>query len=119
MLIIGCDYQPGFQQIAGVEIENGEYVEKQLEHDQGEAERFYRDLKLRGVPVRVGMEATINVIDGRCSRLRSAAMAIGHATRNPHRTNNDTFSAGESARPARRRVLAVVRSGRTRPWRDP
>lgn len=58
MLIIGCDYHPGFQQIAGVEMETGECVEKQLEHEQGEAEKFYRDLKLKGVPVRVGMEAT-------------------------------------------------------------
>jgi transposase len=58
MLIIGCDYHPGFQQIAGVEVESGEYVERQLEHKPGEAEKFYRELKAKGVPVRVGMEAT-------------------------------------------------------------
>ena len=32
--------------------------ERQLNHSDGEAERFYRDLHSRGVQVRVGMEAT-------------------------------------------------------------
>jgi transposase len=52
------DYHPSFQQIAFVNKETGEYEERQLNHSEGEAEKFYRDLKLRGVPVRVGMEAT-------------------------------------------------------------
>ena len=30
----------------------------QLQHSSGEAEKFYRDLKLKGLQVRVGMEAT-------------------------------------------------------------
>ena len=38
--------------------ETGEYDERELNHSDGEAERFYRDLKQRGVLVRVGMEAT-------------------------------------------------------------
>src|SRR6266704_551551 len=38
--------------------ENGEYVEQELNHSDGEAERFYRKLKEKGVSVRVGMEAT-------------------------------------------------------------
>jgi len=58
MLIIGCDYHPSFQQIAWVDMETGECGERRLEHHDGEAEKFYRDLKLREVPVRVGMEAT-------------------------------------------------------------
>jgi len=58
MLIIGCDYHPDFQQIAWVDAKTGECGERQLRHSDGEAERFYRDLKLKGVPVRVGMEAT-------------------------------------------------------------
>jgi len=37
--------------------ETGEYGE-QVNHSDGEAERFYRELKERGVSVRVGMEAT-------------------------------------------------------------
>src|ERR1700737_717443 len=58
MIIIGVDYHPSFQQIAFVDKETGEYSERQLNHSDGEAEKFYRDLKLRGVSVRVGMEAT-------------------------------------------------------------
>jgi transposase len=38
--------------------ETGEYRERRLNHSDGEAEQFYRDLKLQGVQVRVGMEAT-------------------------------------------------------------
>ena len=57
MLIIGCDYHPGFQQIAFVDTDTGEFEERRLEHSQ-EAEGFYRGLKERGVSVRVGMEAS-------------------------------------------------------------
>jgi transposase len=57
MLIIGCDYHPGFQQIAFVDNETGELEERRLKHPE-EAERFYRDLWERGVKVRVGMEAS-------------------------------------------------------------
>ena len=58
MLIIGCDYHPSVQQIAWADAETGECGEKRLMHSDGEAERFYRELKQRGVQVRVGMEAT-------------------------------------------------------------
>src|SRR5499427_8613302 len=58
MWIIGCDYHPRMQEVALMETETGEYDERQLSHDCGEAEKFYRDLKQRGVNVRVGMEAT-------------------------------------------------------------
>jgi transposase len=58
MLIIGLDYHPNFQQIAFADNETGEYGERRLLHDDGEAERFYRDLKQRGVKLRIGMEAT-------------------------------------------------------------
>jgi transposase len=57
MLIIGADYHPSFQQIAFFSEEIGECGERRLNHDDGEAERFYRDLKQRGISVRVGMEA--------------------------------------------------------------
>jgi len=57
MLIIGCDYHPGFQQIAYVDTETGELQERRLSHPE-EAEKFYRDLWERGVRVRVGMEAS-------------------------------------------------------------
>jgi Transposase len=57
-MIIGVDYHPSFQQIAFFVEETGEYGERQLNHGEGEAERFYRDLKRQGIRVRVGMEAT-------------------------------------------------------------
>jgi transposase len=57
MIIIGCDYHPGFQQIAFVDTETGELQERRLEHHQ-EAEKFYRDLATQGIKVRVGMEAS-------------------------------------------------------------
>jgi len=57
MLIIGCDYHLDFQPIAWVDAETRECGERKLRHSDGEAESFYRDLKLKGVRVRVGMEA--------------------------------------------------------------
>jgi transposase len=58
MMIIGVDYHPSFQQIAFLIEETGEYDEQRLNHEGEEAERFYRDLKRKGIRVRVGMEAT-------------------------------------------------------------
>jgi transposase len=58
MLIIGVDYHPSFQQIAFMDEKTGEYEERRLNHSDREAEKFYRELKQRGVSVRVGMEAT-------------------------------------------------------------
>ena len=58
MMLLGVDYHPSFQQVAFLVEETGECGERQLNHDHGEAERFYRDLHERGVRVRVGMEAT-------------------------------------------------------------
>jgi transposase len=57
-MLIGVDYHPSFQQIAFFEEETGEFGERQLNHSDGEAERFYRHLQQRGIRVRVGMEAT-------------------------------------------------------------
>jgi transposase len=57
MIIIGCDYHPGFQQIAWLETATGELQERRLGHKE-EAERFYRELKTQGRTVRVGMEAS-------------------------------------------------------------
>src|SRR5260370_41970134 len=57
-MLIGVDYHPGFQQIAFFEEETGECGEQELNHSEGQAEEFYRNLKQRGICVRVGMEAT-------------------------------------------------------------
>jgi hypothetical protein len=58
MMIIGVDYHPSFQAIAFLMEETGECGEQELNHSDGQAEKFYRDLKQRGICVRVGMEAT-------------------------------------------------------------
>jgi len=58
MMIIGVDYHPSFQTIASLIEETGECDEQELNHSDGQAEKFYRDLKQRGICVRVGMEAT-------------------------------------------------------------
>ncbi len=57
MIIIGCDYHPGFQQMAFVDTETGDCGEQRIEHSEG-AEKFYRDLAAQGKKVRVGMEAS-------------------------------------------------------------
>jgi transposase len=57
MMIIGCDYHPGFQQIAFIDTETGECGEHRLPHRE-ETEKFYRDLAAQGMKVRVGMEAS-------------------------------------------------------------
>src|ERR1700726_3460605 len=54
MLIIGCDFHPGFQQVAIFDNRTAEIQEKRLQH-RAEAEQFYRSLA--GQEVRVGMEA--------------------------------------------------------------
>ncbi|HEX8813617.1 MAG TPA: transposase, partial [Terracidiphilus sp.] len=56
--LIGVDYHPSFQTIAFLIEETGECGEQELNHSDGQAEQFYRDLKQRGICVRVGMEAT-------------------------------------------------------------
>src|ERR1700694_528984 len=57
MIIIGCDYHPGFQQTAFVDTETGELQERRLQHRE-EAEKFYCELAAQGMKVRVGMEAS-------------------------------------------------------------
>src|SRR5258707_3583685 len=54
MLIIGCDFHPGFQQVAIFDNLTGEIEEKRLQH-RAEAELFYRSLE--GQEGGVGMEA--------------------------------------------------------------
>jgi hypothetical protein len=58
MVLIGVDYHPSFQTMAFLIEETGEYDEQELSHSDGQAEKFHRGLKQRGLCVRVGMEAT-------------------------------------------------------------
>ena len=55
MIIVGVDYHPSVQQVAFLDTETGETGERRLNHSDGEAERFYRDLQRRQVKVRVGI----------------------------------------------------------------
>jgi len=57
MIIVGCDFHPGWQQIAVFDSATGEIQEQKLENGSGEAERFYRPLPS---PARVGFEACGN-----------------------------------------------------------
>ena len=54
MVIIGCDFHPGFQQVAIFDNQSGEISGRRLAHRE-EAEQFYR--ALAGEQVRLGMEA--------------------------------------------------------------
>jgi transposase len=56
MDIIGCDLHSRYQVVAWVKRETGEIMRRRLEHENGEARRFYVGLP-RGA--RVGIEATI------------------------------------------------------------
>jgi len=58
MMIIGVAYHPSFQAMAFLMEETGECGEQELNHSDGQAEKFYRELKQRGMCVRVGLEAT-------------------------------------------------------------
>jgi len=55
MKIVGCDLHTRYQQVAMLEQETGELIERRLEHENGEARAFYAALSS---PVRVGIEAT-------------------------------------------------------------
>jgi transposase len=55
MIIIGCDLHSRMQVIAMLNTETGEVMERQLEHESGEARTFYKGLK---EPALVGIETT-------------------------------------------------------------
>jgi transposase len=57
MTIVGCDFHPGWQQVAVFDEATGEIQELKLVNADGEAERFYRQLT---VPSLVGFEACGN-----------------------------------------------------------
>ena len=57
MHIVGCDFHPGWQQVAVLDTETGEIQEHKLENGSGEAERFYKQLS---APALIGLEASGN-----------------------------------------------------------
>lgn len=40
MFIIGCDFHTRFQQIAMLDFQTGEIIERRLQHEKGEARAF-------------------------------------------------------------------------------
>src|SRR5207237_6967624 len=71
MIIIGCDYHPGFKQIAFVDTDSGEWNERKLGHRE-EAEQFTASSRcaekkcvLGWKPV--GMRAGLSGYSPRCS----------------------------------------------------
>src|ERR1700693_264534 len=74
MKIIGCDFHPSYQQIAMVDTETGELREDRLEHEQGQARRFYQ--ALQGQTVRVGLEA-----GGNSQWVEQMLAELGHVLR--------------------------------------
>ena len=50
MKIVGCDLHTRYQQIAMLDEDTGELVERRLEHASGEAKEFYTQLAGRGCP---------------------------------------------------------------------
>ena len=55
MIIIGCDLHTRCEQIAMLDTETGEIEERRLQHENGEARKFYAGLK---EPALVGIEST-------------------------------------------------------------
>lgn len=70
MIIVGCDFHPAWQQVAWVDTETGETVERKLEHSSGEAREFYLNLP---APALIGVEAT-----GNCQWFLDLAAECGH-----------------------------------------
>lgn len=70
MLIVGCDFHPGWEQVCWLDTETGETQQQKLTHGDGEAERFYGELP---TPALIGLEAT-----GNCHWLQDLLMELGH-----------------------------------------
>ena len=60
MLIIDCDFDARYQQIAMMDTATGELIERRLEHENSEANTFCRSLP--DAPARPGGAAVSNAI---------------------------------------------------------
>jgi transposase len=70
MLIVGCDFHPGWEQVCWLDVETGESGERKLLHSAGEARQFYAGLPR---PALIGLEAT-----GNCHWLQDLLHELGH-----------------------------------------
>src|ERR1700687_5022639 len=108
MIIIGVDYHPSFQQIAFMNKETGECEERRLNHSDGEAEKFYRDLKQRGFSARGDGGHRI------CTLVRAVTGGTGYRTMD-WRCGGDQDQAGKETEngPRGRPTPAEVAAGRS------
>ena len=70
MVLIGCDFHPGWQQVSWLDRETGETGDQKLVHEAGAAEKFYRQFPAGS---RIGMEAT-----GNCQWFLELMAKLGH-----------------------------------------
>ena len=106
MKIIGCDFHPSFQQIAMLDIETGELIERKLLHPE-EATRFYE--ALAGEEVLVGLESMGNTLwFERLLKRLGLDLWIGDAmairVSNPRKQKTDKRDAGH--------ILKLLQEGR-------
>jgi transposase len=70
MVLIGCDFHPGWQQVSWLDRETGETRDQKLVHEAGAAEKFYRQFPTGS---RIAMEAT-----GNCQWYLERMAKLGH-----------------------------------------
>src|SRR6266849_3650659 len=105
MKIIGCDFHPGYQQIAMLDEETGELSEKALSHEKTEEVRaFYSALP---GPVRVGIEAS-----GQSQWFERLLAELGHELDRGRREDPRQLRAKAENGPAGCATVAAVADGR-------
>ena len=70
MVLIGCDFHPGWQQVSWLVQETGEVGDQKLVHEAGAVEKFYRQFAAGS---RIGIEAT-----GNCQWFLELMVKLGH-----------------------------------------
>ena len=93
MKIVGCDLHTRYQQIAMLDTETGELIERRLEHANGEARAFYAELQgkvLAGGPARASQVESLR--EGGPSRLLLAGWGFSslHPTLPPTQCSSPT-----------------------------
>ena len=75
MLIIGCDFHSRFQQIAMLDEQTGETIERRLEHETGEARTFYAALPDSGTRG-YGSHWLRALVSNECSQSRGTSCGL-------------------------------------------
>ena len=113
MIFVGCDFHSRYEQIACVDTDTGDLIERRLEHENGEARAFYSCLPL---PARVGVEATGNLPwFGRMLGELGHELIVGDAAKiramvvRRQKTDSRDASTRRSSRSLQRRSVDEVR----------